>query len=890
MEDSTPEKKSTLDIDSDTSSPIRRLLAIAQDKYQDVVVLAEILWLLNIHPDLPGFALTCSHVQEILSLVSEKLEAEVGAFALNLWASVLAWIATEKEGLAKEIFPDGSPDLKEYREKFLRTKAPNPLLRNGKGITQFGMHGALWSSHPTPSLRAPFRLLQAHLMLAHISVMRYATTIASWNYGKGADPTPGFYEAISRPGWAVRRFTCGDGQWDDLLDKIEIHSPRALLPESIWGLAEEIAGGRRSQFADLAATEEESESRLDHPVRNLEERALRTITSFLDWGLDPAHHKTRLGGGSGGSGGGEVFGGAGDEEAELPVGDGENGSGSNLHLQVRWRRDTKGYKASIKAGDHPGEANSSQEISLADDFAGAAFATGGGVEMANQLLPWAYNDISAGELAPMLTELQRTGENQERDPLELMAVISVMLWVGASLEQAVSLQMFTGDIFDPACEVALRLGDRCVETGIAVSEWWVRALKLEYKPETLPPPDKARNVMEFIPLPDTVGGTLAVRSLVNYLHHIAKDPTSEPDTMAIRPQRVFTREIGWYKQQLKRLFDKSAYRGRISASRIGKMLFQTIIDQTGGDVVSASLITCTDHYLASVRRHYVTPRIRDLQRVYGNACSALRQELADAGYVLEYPGPLDPKRSNDAVGSQICPTISTVQKAIRDVQLDILGASSKSWKYPCEEFVARHNLYTFYTVALIFGIAVVARGVRTPYLHSSEVDWDPEKEEGSGLAVITDKDSGIGYKSRLVWIPPLVLKQMNFYESYLSEMAQRTGLDSPTRKRPCYFLSTDLKIVDVRPATMEPILQNYLPFAANAGRHFGCTELRERGLDSLFVDAMMGHWWRGEEPWGIFSGFSFAKYRDAVQRILPNLLKRELGLKPIEIHYYGGRI
>jgi hypothetical protein len=191
---------------------------------------------------------------------------------------------------------------------------------------------------------------------------------------------------------------------------------------------------------------------------------------------------------------------------------------------------------------------------------------------------------------------------------------------------------------------------------------------------------------------------------------------------------------------------------------------------------------------------------------------------------------------------------------------------------------------------LTFGIAILARGVRTPYLHSSQVDWDMEKEEGSGLAVITDKDSGTGYKSRLVWLPPLVLKQMKLYESYLSEMAERAGFDPPTRNRPCYFLSSNRKVLVVRPGTMEPILKEYLPFEANAGRHFGCTELREHRLDSLFVDALMGHWWRGEEPWGMFSGFSFAKYRDELQRILPDFLKKELGLKPLEIHYRGGRI
>jgi hypothetical protein len=306
--------------------------------------------------------------------------------------------------------------------------------------------------------------------------------------------------------------------------------------------------------------------------------------------------------------------------------------------------------------------------------------------------------------------------------------------------------------------------------------------------------------------------------------------------------------------------------------------------------VSAALITRTDHYLASVRRHYVTPKIRDLQEIYSTATKSLSRELAIAGYTLAYSSNRDLEGSGGTVGSPICPTMRTVQKAIWDVQQDIIGASSRSWNYPDSEFIVRHNLYTFYTVVLTFGIAVLARGIRTPYLHSSQIDWDHEKEEGTGLAVITDKDSGSGYKSRLVWLPPLVLKQMRFYESYLSEMAKRTGLDLPTRNIPCYFLSKDRKAEVVRPGTMEPILKDYLPFAANAGRHFGCTVLRERGLDCLFIDALMGHWWRGEEPWGIFSGFSFAKYRGELQRFLPDFLETELGLKPIEIHYRGGRI
>jgi hypothetical protein len=83
--------------------------------------------------------------------------------------------------------------------------------------------------------------------------------------------------------------------------------------------------------------------------------------------------------------------------------------------------------------------------------------------------------------------------------------------------------------------------------------------------------------------------------------------------------------------------------------------------------------------------------------------------------------------------------------------------------------------------------------------------------------------------SRLAALP--VGAQSRHFTFLARRIAERAGLDPPTRAMPCYFLSTDRKAVVVRPGTMEPLLRVYLPFAANVGRHFGCTELHERGLD-----------------------------------------------------------
>ena len=203
--------------------------------------------------------------------------------------------------------------------------------------------------------------------------------------------------------------------------------------------------------------------------------------------------------------------------------------------------------------------------------------------MANQLLPWAFNDISPAELAPLLSKLQEAADRKEQEPLELLALINVLLWVGASLEQALSLLVFAGDISDPACDLALRLGGFSNGRMATVSEWRVRALKLKYKPETLPPADRARKPVDFIPLPDPVCGALAVENLVNYLRDVAKDPRAQPDAMAKQPLRVFSREKRWYKQQLKTVFHKPEYGGRITASRIGRMLFQKVVEQTAVD-------------------------------------------------------------------------------------------------------------------------------------------------------------------------------------------------------------------------------------------------------------------------------------------------------------------
>jgi integrase len=338
--------------------------------------------------------------------------------------------------------------------------------------------------------------------------------------------------------------------------------------------------------------------------------------------------------------------------------------------------------------------------------------------------------------------------------------------------------------------------------------------------------------------------------------------------------RPFERASKTYEAILARYFADPTL--NVSFRRISKILFRQIYQQTGGDVVAASLLTGTDHYLASVRRHYCTPRVGDLQGIYGRAITSVARELSAH---TSSPGATGiPIVTSDeaSIGSPICPTDKSLAKAFKDIREAIRRLKNAPLDRRKSQFQRRHNLYTLYSV-LAFGVAAAMRGVSTPYLHLSDVD------DKTGFAVVADKDSGSGYKSRLVWLPEVVQKQMRYYENYLSATSKYLNLKTTKKKMPCcYFLDESGAIKEVRPKSLAPHLKQYLDLPANAARHWTCTDLRERGggLSRETIDALMGHWWRGEEPWGPFSSFSYAAFRkeiaDPISQIYTDLKFRPL--------------
>jgi hypothetical protein len=182
------------------------------------------------------------------------------------------------------------------------------------------------------------------------------------------------------------------------------------------------------------------------------------------------------------------------------------------------------------------------------------------------------------------------------------------------------------------------------------------------------------------------------------------------------------------------------------------------------------------------------------------------------------------------------------------------------------EFVTHHNLLTLFAT-LHFAYATSCRAIVSPYLPLAAIDIKRQ------LATLSDKDDECRHKTRLVWIPRALLDTMLAYEVHLDSLkAQLPGLSRGSFEAPCFFLDDDMKPLPVRPKTLEPLLQPYLNVRANTHRRFLRSELLLRGCNPEVIDAFMGHWHAGEEPFSPYSTFNFASYTRELRTFLEPLL------------------
>jgi hypothetical protein len=349
---------------------------------------------------------------------------------------------------------------------------------------------------------------------------------------------------------------------------------------------------------------------------------------------------------------------------------------------------------------------------------------------------------------------------------------------------------------------------------------------------------------------------------------------------------LFEKPLKVYTDRANEIITKWNCSGRLSLTSISNTLYGSVMSWSGKDIVATTMITGVYKGQARVPMFYSSRRMDVLQSICTGTVQDLRHRIQQESlYTARRNGngtapslgtnlatirraapvaPFNPAPDGTLyVGTRRSPTDEKLQEAIAEVIKLLRGP----WDLrQTEQWVQYTNLYTFYST-WFFGFVTGCRPILNPYLSLSEVS------PLNHTAALKDKADE---KARLVWIADGLFEHMQFYADYLS----RTRL-AYAKKYPCWFLDENRKPLEVRPSTIEPVLNRFLPgFPSNLHRRWLMNALWDSGCPAELVRAWSGHATAGNAFWGPSATASYGQMGEVLHRYITPILNF-LGFVPI---------
>ena len=480
------------------------------------------------------------------------------------------------------------------------------------------------------------------------------------------------------------------------------------------------------------------------------------------------------------------------------------------------------------------------------------------IKMKNQRLATDWDRMNSHEIATFLTGIQnlsvQEGNINDVPCIELSAFLAIVFWLSASPESVKGC-----DLLPDSAHFGEGLGILWDENP---SRYWV------VKPRT--------------PIQSLVSSATLERQALPMAKRYTL-PIPEPAVQAMdrhflrfkpgyQTVKIFNRNLEEYLLAADDFFGdlRRIAGGRQTLQRISMHLHYMIARMPGLDITVAMSITGRNDLLGTVSNHYTAISVKALNRFYKFACSEI---LFDSGITaIKVMNETVDSKGNSHVGSCYVPRELTVTAMVRDLRARLKTARDNLQKED-DSPLRLHNDITIYTVLMI-GFATGYRATRDPLLQKAEMD------RTTGFCVISDKDGDDLYHSRIIWLPDICFQQLDLYQEHLSHFEnwlfmhnQDLFFDSRQkdvigrrleRETPSlFFIQNDMHGLEVRPKWISKLMKviNYdLP--VNANRHYLRTNLLYRGCPVEVINAFMGHWESGVEPWGMYSGLSPLVYRD----------------------------
>ena len=470
------------------------------------------------------------------------------------------------------------------------------------------------------------------------------------------------------------------------------------------------------------------------------------------------------------------------------------------------------------------------------------------IEIDKGVLPWSAIHLRSREIeGKLLSELAKASQSSTSDSdlnhIEEYALLAVMLETGRPLAQSIEIRYEsspTGNLgFIPA-------GSPCQ------SFWAWKTIEPLYRSEhdQVSEMEVTRPPYLFFPVHTVADRLLRLWNTLRL--------TREP--------QLFSRPLDQYREGIRSRLHSLDSTGRLTMIKIARLKWTIMSQINGGELAEASLVFGRPDPAVNVQLYYSLMPLKTTTRLFREATAGFGEAIVE---VLYKSARMD--NENNFTGSRGVPTIKSVTSAIAFVRehADHLASIAPSHRLS-SELVPVYNFAIIYLLWHQF-FSIGTRGIRLPYVPLTEVSTI------SGLGTLADKDSGDGYKARLTWMRPELLTHMVGMELLVENVARSLGIVRAPADAKLFFLDDSMiagKIIagEITPSGIEGLTSTILPFPSNTPRHVMRFLLRESGATNEVVEAFMGHWQAGREPWGKYSTFDYSAYLKDICVRIPKIL------------------
>lgn len=474
--------------------------------------------------------------------------------------------------------------------------------------------------------------------------------------------------------------------------------------------------------------------------------------------------------------------------------------------------------------------------------------------------------------------------------LETSVLLSAMLWTGKTVKEMLGFRLLLGlgDAADKGMPALLWRDTEC---------FW----SIPSPGPNIKPPPQSQAGLYYI-----TGSTINL-PLLSSTRKVLDKHISQLGTTRRKRALLFSSDYETARNNAQKLLShlKEQFDCEASLFNISTFLGKQLTRSHGGDMANTALtlgairqkledddysqdeeiLTSEDEWRSSVKEHYQSSLEQELRHNYvvlTRQLEALWQGEKSPSKTTDH---MPPTATGLYLGTPIRPRQECIRSLITQLKLKIIHTPLGNLDDPIA-IVDFHWTYTAYT-SLMNNVSSLLRAIRSPAISSELTDTL------TGFAAISDKDDADNYNCRRIWLPPVVREQNQLFASHMnvlynllhhlsSSLPVRFAQSPPGTGKEYILLGHDLNTAFMTPNDLQNYLKTNFCFdgvavdlPGNWQRHYMRPLLIDDECPTETLNALMGHFETGQEPWARTSAFHPADYHATLASHMVKLMKSD---------------